>query len=220
MPLKINYQFKNQSLLNCALTHPSMSQENEISQYERMEFLGDKILGAIMAEIIYYKFPNYSEGEMSIAHSNLVNGSVLAKIAEKISLNSHMIFALGEKNNGGGNNPKNLANCMEALIAAIYLDSNYQVIFQVVKDLWEEFINTLKIVNKKDSRTLLQEHAQKRYQILPEYKLEDVFGNSHAPIFTMSVCIKEKKCVGKGQTKKIAIHNAATKMIKLLKINS
>lgn len=219
MGLNIKYNFKDNKLLSLALLHPSAFKKGKAiraCEYERLEFLGDKILGAIIAKKLYNKFSEYSEGQMSVMHANLVNTNTLAKIAEKINLKEYMILNISEEQSGGRDNPKNLANCLEALIAAIYIDSNFDTVEDEINHLWEEFFANINL-DKKDDKTLLQEYVQKKYTKLPIYKIESVSGLAHDPIFVISVSVKKEKMMGIGKTKKIATQKAASAMIKYLK---
>jgi ribonuclease III len=209
----IPYNFKNQSLLENALTHPSAKKSKV--DYERMEFFGDSILSMVIAEILYRERSHDDEGKLSIMHSNLVNCNSLVKIANIIDLGSFLIMDGGEEDCGGRSNERNLENAMEALIAAVYLDSDYETVTQFVRGLWSDLINDKSILDK-DKKSLLQEWAQSHDYGLPIYTLISRIGMPHSPIFTIEVSVKQFKGIGSGRSKKESEHNAAADLLKVI----
>ena len=217
-----NYRFKDIRILETALTHPSIVKNKKCKvSYERMEFLGDSILNFIVTDLVYNRFENYSEGELSVIVSNLVNSKTIVKVSKKLNLGDKIILDVGEEKSGGRNNHNNLENVLESVIAAIYLDSDFSTVKMVVSNWWSEFFNNITPLIQKDYKSQLQELLQKRYKILPEYKTELKKGQAHAPLFTISVSFKDKyKFSAEGKTKKEAEQNAAKKMINFINENS
>ena len=206
---KISYQFNNLSLLQEALTHPSFAKNNKANNYQRLEFLGDAVLGMIIAEILIKTYPLENEGELSKRQAYLVSGEVLSKIAAQIDIGEVMRFSEGEKTIGGRNNKRNLENACEALIGAIYLDSNLENCQKFITQNWQNFLET----NQKppqDAVSLLQELVQSKSKKLPIYDIKITGGNSHKPIFTAIVKINDKEYIAQGHSKKEAQKNVAT----------
>lgn len=185
----INYNFQNLDLLKTALTHPSLSKDKNINSYEKLEFLGDNILNLMLAEIIYNTFTDLNEGKLSQIHSNLVCTSTLANIANILKLGQEMILDKGEEANGGRANEKNLENCLEALIAAVFLDSNYQTVVKVFLPFWQPFLDDKNYAFKRDAKSLLQEWSQKNKLGIPKYLVVAEEGLAHNKIFTISLDI-------------------------------
>ena len=211
MELK-EYTFKNKKLLQTALTHPSASNKRN-SSYERMEFLGDSILNATIADMVYRRFEDYSEGELSVILANLVNSKTIVKVAVALGLEKEIVLDNGEELSGGRTNPNNLENALEALIAAIYLDSDFDTVKNVISKWWARFFLDAENLFQKDYKTQLQELAQKKYKLLPKYKTESKIGKPHNPIFTVSVSLNDCKLVDEGKTKKEAEQKVARKML-------
>ncbi|WP_323733260.1 ribonuclease III [Candidatus Bandiella euplotis] len=216
-----DYKFKDQTLLNLALTHSSAAnkQKENGASNERLEFLGDSILNAILAETVYNKFKDYSEGELSIILANLVNAKTLTKIAIELDLAQQIVLDNGEERCGGRANPKTLENVLEAVIAAIYLDSNFDTVKDVVNQWWSKFFLEPKKLFQKDYKTKLQEYVQKKYKVLPSYKTNSVSGAAHNPTFTVCVALKGyPRITAQGRTKKEAEQEAAYKMLEYIKL--
>ena len=205
------YTFKDKKLLQIALTHPSVLDGK--NNYERMEFLGDSILNAVIADVVYNKFNDYSEGQLSVILANLVNSKTIVKVAIKLNLGKEIKLDDGEEMCGGRTNPNNLENALEALIGAIYLDSDFDTVKNVVSEWWTEFFSNREKLFQRSYKTQLQELVQKRYKLLPKYKVESKVGRSHDPIFTISVSLNEHKVTAQGKTKKEAEEKAAYKML-------
>jgi ribonuclease-3 len=216
--MKINYQFKNEGLLKIALTHPSYSKYG-YQNYERMEFLGDSILGLIIAELLYKKFTHLSEGKLSLMHSRLVNTKTLADIAKEIEIGDDIIMDTGETLSGGRHNPSNLENTMEALIAAIYLDGGIDSARKFIFELWSKYLIEDGDIFKKDVKSHLQEWAQKNKHNIPIYEIVDKTGVEHSPTFMVKVSITNvNEALGEGKSRKTAEISAAENLIKKLGI--
>ena len=217
-----DYKFKDICILETALTHPSIiKNKNRKISYERMEFLGDSILNFIITDLVYNRFKNYSEGELSVIVSNLVNSKTIVEVSKKLNLGNKIILDIGEERSGGKNNHSNLENVLEAVIAAIYLDSDFSTVQVVVSNWWSGFFNNINQLIQKDYKSQLQELLQKNYKVLPKYKTEIKKGQAHKPLFIISVSFKDKyKFNAEGKTKKEAEQNAAKKMINFINQNS
>lgn len=192
----LEYKFNNTKYLIEALTHPSMSYKQKLKNrfnYERLEFLGDAVLSMVIAEYLFKKFPNESEGVLSKKKSILVSKDTLYKVAIKINLGKYIIMTKGEENTDGRNNVNNLENVTEAVIGAIFLDSeenglNYAKKF--ILKTWKDFLNS---ELEYSTKTALQELVQKKYKKLPEYRLENTEIIDKQEIFTVSLTIPNFK---------------------------
>ena len=220
MSLKLAYQFKNLSLLEEALTHPSLSKNKNIKSYERLEFLGDNVVNLIVAEELYKKFPNLAEGKLSQIHSNLVRTKTLADIAKKIALDQSIKLDHGDEALDGRNNPSILENAIEALMGAIFLDSDFETTRSIALLLWLPYINNDSYIMERDAKSSLQEWAQKKYGVLPLYVVKSETGLAHQKEFTISVEIPgtSESALGKGTSRKKAETDAASTLIKKLNI--
>jgi ribonuclease-3 len=205
---KIQYQFKNQSLLEEALTHPSFAKKNKSNNYQRLEFLGDAVLGLVVAEILIKKYPQANEGELSKRQAYLVSGEVLSQVAKQIGIGEVIKFSEGEKITGGKTNKRNLENACEALIGAIYLDSNLENCQKFILQNWQNIIDQSE-ETPKDPVSLLQEIVQSKSKKLPTYNIEQIAGNSHQPVFEAVVKFDDKEYRAEGFSKKEAQKNVA-----------
>lgn len=216
----INYNFSNSDLLEQSLTHPSISKlEKNKNNYERLEFLGDKVLGLVISEFLINKFPKEKEGDLSKRQANLVSGDTLSKIAKAIKLDQFIQMSRGETKSGGKLNKNNLENCLEALIGGIYLDSNLENARKFILHFWQDYLkNTEK--PPKDPITELQEIVQGKTKELPTYNTQKVGGTDHDPIFSSILMLpdSEKKFQAQGKSKKEAQKNVSK--LALLEVNS
>lgn len=208
---KINYHFKDEELLHEAMTHPSLTQETKaIHNYQRLEFLGDKVLSLIITEFLMKKFRYEMEGALSRRQAALVSGETLAEIAINIGINHVLLISEGEEKLGGRNNKRNLENALEALIGAIYFDSDYETAKKFVMHFWHDFFER-DITPPKDPISKLQEIVQSQTKLLPEYIVEQIGGCDHAPEFKATVKIPNQNLgfSGEGKSKKEAQKIAA-----------
>ena len=214
----INYKFKNESLLFEALTHSSskaVKSNKKKNNYERLEFLGDRVLGLVLAEYFFKLFPESNEGFLNDYFQKYANQDFLSQFAKKIQISD---FIKTQKGDNLDNNKSVLSDVIESLIGAIYLDSNI--------DECRKFIvnNMLKIVSETDhpikhSKSLLQEFCLDQFKQLPKYSMVEKSGPDHMPVFTVSVNINEKNAMlAKGSNLKNAEENAASKLLAFLKI--
>lgn len=182
----LRHQFRNRDLLIAAMTHASTGNDHN---YERLEFLGDRVLGLVMAELLYKLFPHEPEGHLAKRHAALVQGALLAVIAREINLGDSMILSDAERAGGGADNENMLADALEASIGALYLDAGLAPCQEVITRLWGERVSILS-VPPQDPKTTLQEWAQGRGLPLPLYELEQRSGPDHAPVFTIRVTVQ------------------------------
>ena len=215
----LKYNFKNRQLLESAITHTSILNKKNDYKYERLEFLGDRVLGLSIANLIYKKFLNESEGELARRIAVLVSGKMLAKIAININLQNY-IRVSENFNFSNGENYSILSDTMEAIIGAIFLDSNYNEVKNVIQLLWKEYILADEMP-PKDSKSALQELAMQLKYEMPLYSNYEKEGPDHSPKFTVEVSIKGiNKVQGLGQSKKSAEADAANKLLKIIERNS
>ncbi|MGL9731987.1 MAG: ribonuclease III [Wolbachia sp.] len=217
----INYRFKNDAILEEALTHPSLNKRNSKNQtenYERLEFLGDSILNMIVSTILFKLFPEEREGALAKRKTDLVCGSTIANVAKEIELGDFIIMNNSERCNGGKCNLKNLENALEALIGAIYIDGGFKSVERFVTQHWEKLAKDM-LIPPQDPKTSLQEWTQKNKLPLPEYKLAKQTGPAHNPEFTISIHIENYGEVSVcASSKKVAEQKAAELMLE--KINN
>ena len=218
---KIKYKFHDKELLIASLTHDSYTYDSSYSKrensheknllYERMEFLGDAVLGLVVAEFLFGKYPSEDEGFLSKLKSNIVCEKYLAVKANNFQLGSHIIMSYKEDRNGGRERKSIIADTMEALICAIYLDSGLEKAKEFINSFiisgFEKQIQMTELINYKST---LQEYCQSLYQTTPDYKHIGDKGPEHKKIFIMEVYInKELQGRGEGVTKKDAHQDAA-----------
>ena len=210
---KINYKFKNKSLIDLAFTHSSF--KNKINKnYERLEFLGDRVLALVISEDLFLKYPNEDEGALSKRLSDLVSKQKLLEVANEISIKEMLKIDQFEKRNLKlKKNISILSDVCEALIGAIYLDSNLENAKKFISKYWKKKISK-NILPPQDPKSLLQEVAQKKGLNLPKYILKNKEGPPHNPRFEVEVFLKGiRKFSAIAKTIKIAEINAAKKMV-------
>ncbi len=205
----IQYKFKNQSLLRQALTHSGFS--SKIGEnYERLEFLGDRVLGLSIASLLYSAFPNEPEGSLSPRFVGLVCRDTVASMARNLQLDKFMFVNDDEIRN----NDNVLCDICEAVIGAIFMDSNCDTAIEFVNTHWKDLIDK-NIAPPKDAKTTLQEYLFARSMGLPQYVIDKREGSEHEPIFHVSVKTSNgMSASGQGRNKKQAEQNAATNMLK------
>jgi len=207
----IGVEFRRQRLLEQALTHSSSVQENREANNERQEFLGDAILGMIVSEYLYKKFPGWSEGELTRAKAVLVSEPTLTEAARGIQLGKFLRLSKGEEQCGGAERPSILSGAFEALVAAIYLDSGMEKTRKFILRCLAEPLEAVATGEyNRDYKTLLQELAQGRHRSLPVYRTIDESGPDHDKTFVVEVCLDNRVIgVGSGKSKKDAERAAA-----------
>ena len=186
----ISYQFSDIELLNKALTHRSVSKQNN----ERLEFLGDSVLGSIISEELYSRHSNIDEGQLSRLRSHLVRGNTLANLAKKLDISENLRLGQGELKSGGFRRESILADTFEAILGAIFLDSDYLTVKKVVLNLFSDLLNEVKSEESlKDFKTQLQEMLQKKGYDLPKYELIQTKGKDHNAVFYVSCHVEALK---------------------------
>ncbi|MCB9988237.1 MAG: ribonuclease III [Rhodospirillales bacterium] len=207
---KLAIRFQDLSLLEKALTHASMGPADN---YERLEFLGDRVLGLVMAKILFETFPQEDEGDMAKRHAVLVQGKTLAQIAREIDLGDFMILSESERAAGGGNNDNILADGMEAIIGALFLEQGLDVCMDLIKRLWGDRILVMRRP-PRDPKTALQEWAQGRGLPLPLYEELAREGPDHAPEFHIQVSVEGfDSADATGASRRKAEKDAAAKLL-------
>ncbi len=210
----IKYNFKDKTILSKALTHKSY--DNTINN-EKLEFLGDRVLGLVISKELLDRYPNEREGTIDKKFANLVNKKTCTKIAKKLNLKKFLFLGSSHKNLERSAD-KILSDCLEAIVGAIYIDGGIKSSEKFIFSFWETFINE-SIVTLIDPKTKLQEHTLKKFKKLPKYTFFKKTGPQHKPLFKTEVEIPEsKKIIGIGSSKKNAQQNAAAKLIKILNI--
>ncbi len=213
---KIGYSFKDSSLLTMAMTHRSYSAVNN----ERVEFLRDSLLNMIIAEALYLRFPDVDEGDLSRIRSLLVSGKTLAAVAAEFELGRYLRLGAGEKNSGGQRRASTLADVVEALIGAIYLESGFDVCRERVLAWFAPRLETLDLESShKDPKTRLQELLQGRKQPLPDYQLVETVGADHQQTFVVSCSISllTSAVSASGSSRRKAEQAAAERVLLALK---
>lgn len=219
--MNIGYQFNNQALLKNALTHSSYANENRekgVKSNERLEFLGDSVLGMISAEYIYSGFKDLSEGEMTKLRAVIVCEQSLFEYATELGLGDLILLGKGESIGGGKNRPSLLADAMEALIAAVYLDGGLeQARSFTLPFLKGKAEGTLKSRVASDYKTALQEIVQKNHEETLSYRLKEESGPDHDKRFVIEVLINSNVIsTGEGKSKKQAEQAAAKAALELM----
>jgi ribonuclease-3 len=211
----INYKFNNVNLLQLALTHKSFNTNHN----ERLEFLGDSILGLIIAKYLFNTFTDISEGKLTRIKSSLVRGETLSEIATEIKLGSFLKLGTGEKKSGGRNNKSTLENSLEALFGAIFLDSDFTTTEKVVLKLYNTRLTKIDLsISLKDNKSKLQEFLQKQGKNLPVYKLITTKGKDHNATFVVKASLLDDKISTTASAKsiKIAQQNCAKVLLERL----
>ena len=205
----LGHVFADQSLLAEALTHSSHVSGARQPTYERLEFLGDRVLGLVVAEMLLEHFPGEEEGALARRYSALVMGETLARIGGGIGLSAHIIMSRAEDDAGGRNKPNLLADVLEAVIAALYLDGGLAAAAEFIKRHWRPLMNSAP-TPPQDAKTALQEWAQKEGKPLPDYEPVSRAGPDHSPLFTVRARVADVQPeTASGPTKRAAEQAAA-----------
>lgn len=212
---RIGYSFKDEGLVQLALTHRSCGNKNN----ERLEFLGDSIVNFVIAEALYRKFPLAKEGQLSRLRADMVRGTTLAEIAREFELGEFLQLGSGELKSGGHNRESILADVVEAIIGAIYLDAGQAVVNEKILNWYENRLAALTLdAVIKDAKTRLQEYLQKSKHRLPKYEVTEIFGQAHDQKFKVSCWVEKlpEITVGIGSSRRFAEQSAAEKALKAL----
>lgn len=212
---RLGYSCHDSALIDAALTHRSAGGDNN----ERLEFLGDGVLNCVIADLLYREFPLADEGELSRLRATLVRGESLAEIATELDLGAQLRLGPGELRSGGHRRESILADALEALFGAIYLDGGFDAARTVIERIMLARIEELPAAAElKDPKTRLQEYLQARALALPTYGLEDVEGESHNQIFTASCSVNALalRATGQGNSRRRAEQEAARHLLETL----
>ena len=215
LQLRLGYTFSNPQLLIEALSHRSIGRPNN----ERLEYLGDSIVGFYIAQYLYHRYANHSEGELTRLRASLVNKPALAGLARELSLQEYLRMGQGEMKSGGYNRDSVLSDALEALIGAIYLDGGMDAVFGVLDEIYAPLKQDVDTLPAKDNKSTLQEFLQKRDCSLPVYELLNQDGDPHAPVFTVRCLVEgsEMPFQGSGKSRKVAEQLAAAEALKWLR---
>jgi ribonuclease-3 len=214
----LGYQFNRQALLETALTHRSMGANNN----ERLEFLGDAILSYVITGALFDKYPKAKEGELSRYRASLVKGETLAAIARDFEIGDFVHLGPGELKSGGFRRESILANTLEAIIGAIYLDGGLPAATDFILSVFQDRLEAIKSVKTlKDPKTRLQEYLQAKGLPLPEYTVTNITGRNHAQTFKVacSIATLDEMFVGQGSSRRKAEQASAKKALELIQQN-
>ena len=214
----LDYRFNDSGLLTRALTHSSLKNSGNDASYERLEFLGDRVLGLIIAELLIDEFPDSAEGKLAPRLASLVSGRTLADVARNLGLAKFILMTDGEAAAGTNERDSVLADCCEAIIGSVYRDGGLNAATTLVRRYW---IPLLVEVEPRVSKTELQEWVQGRGLPLPKYTVVDRQGPAHAPEFTIELKIAtEDPILATGTSKQAAEQAAAAEMLALVQKKS
>jgi ribonuclease-3 len=211
----IGYKFTDSKIIQQALTHRSAGGINN----ERFEFLGDAILGFVIADVLFHRFPEATEGEMSRLRASLVKRDTLAAIAREYDFSDYLILGSGELRSGGHTRSSILADGLEAVLGAIYLDSDYKTTREAILRLFSDRLEKISLNDQqKDPKTRLQELMQARKLCLPTYEVTEIRGEPHNQVFQV-ICVVDElnhKIQGSGSSRRKAEQDAASQLLSLL----
>jgi ribonuclease-3 len=214
----LGHEFGSKALLEQALTHRSVALNGRAS-YERLEFLGDRVLGFMVADLLLEAYPNEAEGPLAKRHADLVRRETLADVAREGGIGRHIRMSRGEVDSGGQENDAILSDVCEALIAAIYRDGGIEKAQQFITRYWMDRLQA-PLQPPEDAKTILQELAQGRGLPLPEYRTVGREGPDHAPVFTVTVCVEGWEVAeGSGTSKRVAERVAAQALLLRVGVN-
>lgn len=211
---KINYHFRNKEILGNALIHKSYNEgvKKETINNEKLEFLGDSVINLIVTDLLFKRFKRSNEGELSKLKAHLVSTDFLFEIADSINLKDFVLLGKGEEKSGGRNNKKIISSLFEAVVGAIYMDSNFKVVSAVIVPFYKGFLENLveKEIKINDYKSELQEILQRHKNILPTYEILEESGKSPHMNFTAGVYLSKREIGrGQGRSKRQAEQNAA-----------
>lgn len=215
MVLSLGHEFSNPSLLSEALTHSSLNVSGPVRDYERLEFLGDRVLGLVVAHMLLLAFPQEREGSLSKRHVALVRKETLARVARKVGLDAAMKISAGEEHAGTRHNDSVLSDVCEAVIGALFLDGGFPVADKFVRTHWQGLLKE-NAEPPEDYKSSLQEWLQGRGFERPAYELVEQGGPAHAPVFMVHVSGGGQISVGRGGTRKGAEQAAAQALLETL----
>lgn len=216
---QLQYQFQNKALATQALTHRSYNCKNS---YERLEFLGDALLGVMIGEYLYQNYVDLDEGKLTRMRATMVRQETLVMVAERLQLYRHVLLGAGERKGGGRQRASILADCVEALLAAVYLDSgSFDVARKCLLAWYGDLLDNAKEPILKDAKSRLQEWLQANKLPLPTYELLDIVGNSPNQTFTVRCVVNKagiEPMIESGASRRIAEQKCAERMINQLNL--
>ena len=219
---RLDYRFKDGALIDRALTHSSIGdgartvKGGRLHDNERLEFLGDRVLGLLTAEVLLQRDPGASEGDLAIRLNALVNGETCAAVAREMELGAALRLSGGETRTGGREKPSILADACEAVMAAVYLDGGLEAARGLFQQFWAQALANLDTTRPKDPKTALQEWAQGQGKPLPAYRILGRDGPDHAPVFTIEVSVAGlKPSTAAGPSRQAAEKAAAQALLDL-----
>ncbi|MCR5506656.1 MAG: ribonuclease III [bacterium] len=212
----LGYTFNQIALYKKALTHSSLT-KNKLESNERLEFLGDRVLGLSVAKMLYETYPDEDEGSLAIRHANLVSAKTCAAIAEVLYLPYLIELGTQEQKRQGYKNRNILADCVEAILGAVFMDSDFDTAYKVVEKLWKDKVKSSK-TPIKDFKTTLQEYTQKLDGSHPEYILVSKNGPAHSPTFLVMATVSGITSKASGPSRKEAEQFVAADLVKKLNL--
>ena len=217
----LSYRFKDPGLFEEALRHSSYVNEQSdtrLRDNERLEFLGDAVLNLAIGHLLMRAYPELHEGDLSRMRSNMVNEAQLAEIARGLDLGRYLQLGKGEMLTGGQDKSSILANALEALFAAVYLDGSFEAAFSVIASRFQELVDTALELNfGQDFKSRLQEAVQGKIREVPRYRVVEEIGPDHDKTFCVAVAVGDLESRGTGKSKKLAEQDAARKALESLK---
>ncbi|OQX21654.1 MAG: ribonuclease III [Candidatus Altiarchaeales archaeon A3] len=210
---KIKYKFNDIEILRKALTHSSFANKNDCGSNERLEFLGDSVLGFVLTEYLFNEFNALGEGTLSRIKGNLCGGILVNKKAGKLKLRKYLLIVESKEKIKSKKEENFLGDALEALIGAVYVDSDFDTVRKVIIGLFKDDLKGISFEDIKDSKSVLQELIQKKHRIIPKYNLIKSDGDSHNKTFYVEVVIPEGRFKGRGKSKKDAESKAAKKAV-------
>lgn len=205
----LDYRFADEALLREALTHASAVAGTDLPTYQRLEFLGDRVLGLAVAEMLHLSFPDADEGELSRRLTQMVRRETCADVARALGVGPHILLGEAERRTGAERNRGILANVCESLIGAIFLDGGYEAARRFIETHWREMMLTTERP-LRDPKTMLQEWAHKAGHGVPRYLVRSRLGPDHKPVFNVEVALEGLRAqVGSGHSKRAAEQAAA-----------
>ena len=213
----LGYHFKQMQHLDTALTHRSVGTPHN----ERLEFLGDALLNCITAKLLFERFPTAREGELTRLRANLVKRDTLVQIAQQLELGKYLRLGEGEIRSGGEKRTSTLADALEAVIGAIYLDSDMKTCQGVILQIWQKPIGNLSLIKIKDPKTRLQEYLQSKRQPLPLYRVLSIGGTPHDQVFKVECLVPNlsQLTYGIGYNRRRAEQAAAAQALSILNVD-
>lgn len=207
---RLGYQFRDEQALVAALTHASAVQASQVRVSERLEFLGDAVLGLVLSELLVARYPAYDEGKLSKCRAALVNTASFAAKTREIGLDAHLTLGKGEEKTGGRAKASILAAVYEAVMGAIFIEAGYNAVREVVEAQFREAIDALDRATTTDAKTELQELCQQEFRVAPIYRVVEEVGPHHARRFVVDVLLGDHVLArGEGHSKRSAEQQAA-----------